>query len=804
MKKHSASFYISWTIGISFMILFALQYFAFTASMETLLDSREYDSMCSQMDLAESVLNISMEDLPTLTSEWASLSYTYNFAAFGDKTIYDNNFVPDYAYEQNKVNFLVVLDLKNEVLFEKYYRYQESEQVEPTSLANLYPAIGAATLSSFTDETKHGYSGFIWYEKYAYYISAFPISDVRNGTPAAGTLMFGRIIDDEELDAVFNTQGMSVSIVPTYSLAMNDEESTLFADDGFFTRQTETSTEAFGAFSDINGEPSLTLRVADDRSAYAQGRLSVTTILLILFAACFVILFMLLRLIRRIILAPLANLSGEVNGIDIDNSTDYLSDQNANIEITTLTDSMNEMLSRIREDHRIIQKSNDDLYYSANFDILTGLHNRSNALNSLALMIDRSDAKSTFVTVFYFDICRFKTANDALGHQMGDTILQHIAHRLQDEFKDDAFLARMGGDKFMVATTSLHTVAERDEYISRIRSIFDLPFIIKERAFDLSISIGSSVWPKDADSAATLIENAELAMYNSKEDGIGLYLAYHESFQEKLQRKLYIENCLRAAINDGCKDFEMYYQPKISVQSNKIERCEALLRWTSNTNSIGPAEFIPLAEETGLIVPLTWWVISECCKAAKYFEDCGYPMAVSMNIPAQVLMHERFLDNLRESIVSSGADPKKLDIEITEGTLLVDLERVNQVFTDLHKMGLEISVDDFGTGYSSLSYLNNLAVDRIKIDRAFVSQIDKHDDSCTLVRAIIAMAKSLHFAVTAEGVEEPKQYSLLHDFVCDEVQGYIISRPIPREDYLNLCKEWDSADTSFYTDASDS
>lgn len=800
-KKQSARIYITLTMVICFLLIFVLQYFAFTSSMKTLLDTREFDSMRSQLDLAESVLSISMEDLPKISSEWASLSYTYSFAAFGDDTIYKNNFVPDYAYDQNKVNFLIVLDLNHEILFEKFYRYRESKQVEPTNLSALYGEIGEQALATFSVGGGEGFSGFLWHDGYPYYLSAYPISDVRNASPAAGTLIFGRLIDDEELDGIFNTQGMSLEIIPTDSLAMSDSEATLFVEDGIFTRQTEDMTAAYGALYDVDGNPSLTLHVTNDRTAYAQGRSSVNSVLFILFLACGVILLLLQRLIRKMILDPLTTLSHEVNTIDVDSSTDCISQQEVNTEMSMLTSSVNGMLARIREDHRLIQKANETLSYSANYDFLTGLRNRSNAISSLVQMIEQSDAATTQVTVFYFDISRFKTTNDALGHTMGDTILQQVASRMQDEFREEAFLARMSGDKFIVATPLLHTDEARHVYVTRINSIFELPFSVKERSIDLTISMGSSTWPTDADTADALLKNAELAMYKSKDDSCtGRYLAYHESFQEQLQRKLYIENRLRSAIHDGCTEFQMYYQPKISVHANQIERCEALLRWNSPTGLIGPGEFIPLAEETGLIVPLTWWVISDCCKAAKYFEDNGCPMVVSINIPAQVLMHEDFLNRLRRSIEESSVDARRLDIEITEGTLLVDLDRVNQVFTQLHKMGLEISVDDFGTGYSSLSYLNNLAVDRIKVDRSFISQIDKSADSRALVRAIIAMAKSLHFVVTAEGVEEPKQYNILRDFVCDEVQGYIVSRPVPCETYLDFCKDWDSGDTSFYSE----
>lgn len=333
-------------------------------------------------------------------------------------------------------------------------------------------------------------------------------------------------------------------------------------------------------------------------------------------------------------------------------------------------------------------------------------------------------------------IDRFKLINDSLGHQTGDILIRLLAERIKHGLRDCAVSSRVSGDKFIIV--------------------------------------------------AALVKNAEIAMYRAKEAGEGRYTAYDPDFQKDLQRMLQLENQLRAAINDGCDQLEAYFQPKVNPFSGEITQCEALMRWNSDGGLISPGEFIPQAEKSGLIVPMTWLMIGECCKRVRAFSDAGMPMQVCINIPAQVLVHKRFLSALKEQAEQAGIDVRCIDIEITESALLSDAEDVNFVFQQLHAMGVEISVDDFGTGYSSLSYLNRLSVDRIKIDRSFVMDLSDSSDSRAIVRAIIAMAESLQMKVTAEGVETPGQYKFLRDIGCDEIQGFLVSRPVPAGEYMNF------------------
>lgn len=800
-EPRSIRFHITATMAVSFLLMFVMLYFLFSASMQSMLSDREAEAMQAKTNLAKSLLRSSVEEINELSLEWSRLEYTSEFVETGDKTlpICSRNFQSDETYIQNQVNFLVILDAENQVLFERFYDYRNAKEIEHENLSALYEDIGTdAKKATIINGISTGNFGFIKNEKQIYYISAYPVFERADKQKVIGTMLFGRIMDNPTLQMSSSEEDIKLTLLSVDDVEMRDGEAERLHEDGSFVRNDESVSMAFGALADIHGNPTLLLNVEDIRVAYSEENLFINAILFFLACACAVILMVLLRLLSKMIISPLKALSDEVRKIDVERPDTVIKERSNNEEVYLLTTSINGLIGRIREDREVIRSASESLAKSASYDYLTKLLNRMSAVMELEKMIKQSDSRADQISVYYFDISRFKITNDTLGHSMGDAILHEVARRLECEFLDGEILARMSGDKFLVATDTLLTKQARQDFSERIYSVFANPFVIKERSLTLTVSLGSSLWPDDAGDAEGLLKNAEIAMYKSKERGVGLYLPYHDSFQNALQRKLFIENRLRNAINNGCNEFVMYYQPKISIATNRINKCEALLRWQSPEGMIGPNEFIPLAEESGLIVPLSWWIIRECCKTGKFFEEKNHNISIAINVPAQVLMHDDFLKVLKAEVKNSGINPKKLDIEITEGTLLEDLDRVNYILSELHKMGIEISVDDFGTGYSSLSYLNRLTVDRIKIDRSFICGIEHSEESRTLVRAIMAMAKSLGFVVTAEGVEEPEQYRFLNDIVCDEVQGYIISKPITRDEFLTFCDNWNSDDRSFF------
>lgn len=795
---------VTLTMVISFVIVVVVMFIIFALSMQNMLLEREADYMRNQTDMARNMLLMSTDGLPNTTREWASLTYTHDYVTGADDLIYHTHFSPDESYVTNQVNLLAVLDADDNLMFQKFYNYGEGRQIEhDVDLQDIYVQLANATWQNYVSAVNSdnpmshplGMDGFVAKDGYVYYVSAHPIANIRSDLPWAGTFVFGRIIDGEELGAMTNNTGVSFSVHPIANLPLGEADKQTLADTGAYFLADANVTTSYASLDDVNGAPTLAVSVTSERTLYSQGWEYINLVLFITALGCATVVLVTINLLGRIVLDPLGSLAQQVDHVDIEASGAAITGEFKNQEMSRLKTAINNMLGRIQADRHAITEANDSLYYSANFDALTGMRNRRSLTMQLDEDLEPARQSGKSISLFYFDLYRFKYINDTMGHQAGDYLIAQISGRLGDTFGEGVVLGRMSGDKFIAYTDALHDKADRQRFVGQIEAVFAEPFTVKERSLDLTVSIGSSVYPDDGQDAETLIKNAEIAMYHSKGMGSGLYTPYQAELQKSLHQRIYIENKLRAAINDDCREFEVYFQPKVQADTGEINKCEALVRWMAPGGIISPNDFIPQAEESGLVVPLTWWILRECCVRGKQFADAGIPMSISINVPAQVLTHDEFIAHIQDAVAATGMDITKLDIEITEGTLLEDMDNVNKVLHSLHTLGIQISVDDFGTGYSSLSYLHRLSIDRIKIDRSFVSVMDMDEDCRAIVRAVVAMAKGLQMIVTAEGVETEEQYELLRQMDCEEIQGFLISKPVPVEEYIHFSREWNNRHT---------
>lgn len=804
-KRRSIRENVVITMAVSFLVMFALLYIVFSISMNSLLAERESETIRNQTDLECNMLSTMVEYIPTVTREWAELSYVYNYVTGEDDLIYRTHLAPDNSYSLNRVNLLAILDNDGNLMFEKFYRYVEGEAVDhPVDLLPLYSEYAqmckdgykASLISDGVTDGSLSVCGFSAHEGGVYYLSAYPIVDTRGGRPMAGTLIFGRIIDDEEIVLMRQGEDFFVAVDDRSSIELTASEAQELDAEGFLLRTGDDLITGHSAMKDVNGENKIIVSVAGSRTLQAQSNAFTRMVILIVAAGCALILLLTLNLLERIVVRPLSKLAHDTREIDLTVSDSAVTCESSSREIQEVSQSINQMLEQIRDDRNVIEKKNESLYYNANFDALTGLRNRASANRLMEEMLSRAKKDGSHLTVYYVDIDRLKFVNDTMGHAMGNHLIGLIAQRMQENLASASMLARMSGDEFIVCVQNLKTESEWRTYGDKILDIFRQPFRLKERVIDIGVTIGSSTCPDDGQDADTLVKYAEMAMYHAKELGRGQYVPYKKDLSDMFQRKVYVEDNLRVAINAGCKDFQLHYQPKLSIRTGKMESCEALIRWNVPSGRIFPDEFIPSAEETGLIVPITWWILEECSRFSKKMKDLGLPAHVAVNIPAQVMMHEHFIRNLKNATEKIGADTGDFDIEIIERTMLDDVLRVGEVFKELQDLRAEVSVDDFGTGYSSLSYLNQLSINRLKIDRSFVMDIEENEDSRSIVKAIIAMAKSLGLSITAEGVETQEQYKFLKDNDCDEIQGYLISRPMPEDDYIKFVQSWNESDFS--------
>jgi diguanylate cyclase (GGDEF)-like protein/PAS domain S-box-containing protein len=424
--------------------------------------------------------------------------------------------------------------------------------------------------------------------------------------------------------------------------------------------------------------------------------------------------------------------------------------------------------------------------HSAQHDFLTGLPNRmllNDRLTQAIALAPRHDKK---VAVLFLDLDGFKHINDSLGHAIGDKLLQSIAKRLVECVRSSDTVSRQGGDEFVVLLSEIEYSEDPAITARRMLEAVAEPHPIDHHDLHVTASIGVSVCPEDGSDAATLIKNADTAMYQAKENGRQSYQFFKPAMSVRAIERQSIEENLRRALER--QEFTLHYQPKINIKSGEITGAEALIRWTHPVRGpVSPAQFIPVAEDCGLILPIGNWVLREACKQARFWFDAGLPLgSMAVNISAMEFRDENFLEGVFSILEETGLDPRALELELTESVLMKHAESTETILKTLRSRGVQLAVDDFGTGYSSLSYLRKFPIDALKIDQSFVRQITTAPDETTIVTAVIAMGRSLKLRVIAEGVETDEELRFLQAHLCDEAQGYHLSRPVCAEQFAAL------------------
>lgn len=430
----------------------------------------------------------------------------------------------------------------------------------------------------------------------------------------------------------------------------------------------------------------------------------------------------------------------------------------------------------------------EQLEYQATHDLVTGLPNRVMLNDHIRAAIASAKREKGMFGVLFFDLDRFKLINDSLSHAVGDNVLRNIGTRVASMMRAQDTFARLGGDEFVAVITSLKNEADIGKVANKLLENLSTPQKIQDIDLTVTSSVGIAVYPRDGDNAEMLLRNADTAMYRAKELGGAQYQFYTTELAKSSVSRLELENELRQAISNN--EFFLCYQPQFNLSTKEIIAVEALIRWQHPTKGvILPLDFIPLAEDTGLILPIGEWVLRTACQQAKTWHDMGLPkIRVSVNVASQQFKQSNLVSMVDEILKEAGLEPKYLEIEMTENTILKNLEHYN-VIKELKKLGVNIALDDFGTGYSSLHYLREIPIDRLKIDQSFIQNIDINTGDEVIIQAVIAMSHNLNFEVMAEGVESQKQLDFLKQKVCDEVQGFYFSKPLTADNLVAFLKK---------------
>lgn len=428
------------------------------------------------------------------------------------------------------------------------------------------------------------------------------------------------------------------------------------------------------------------------------------------------------------------------------------------------------------------------LQHLATHDALTDLPNRHLLQERLDQAIARAGRTGEPLALLLLDLDRFKVVNDAYGHPFGDEVLKAIGARLVALLDDGDTVARHGGDQFLILLAGLDCPAGADAVARRIIECVHQPVLLEEREIHLSGSIGLSVFPQDGETAEALITNADLAMYRAKSLGRNTFQGFSQEMSLETRHRVSLETRLRGAAAAG--QLQLVYQPKVSLKSGSIVGCEALLRWQHpELGMVPPSHFIPVAEDSGLIVPISDWVLRTACLQARAWSDAGLPpTTVAVNISARQLLQQDLAAWTADMLRETGLAPELLELELTESLIAQDVGKMIATFDRLKAAGVKLSIDDFGTGYSSLAYLKHFRVDTLKIDQSFVRNMLTHTEDATIVRAVIALAHNLKFKVIAEGVETAEHCRLLREHRCDEIQGYYFSKPVSAEAFAALLR----------------
>lgn len=446
--------------------------------------------------------------------------------------------------------------------------------------------------------------------------------------------------------------------------------------------------------------------------------------------------------------------------------TNYLGDPYINGIVFNLRDFTEQM------------EASEKAHQLAYYDYLTGLPNRRLFEKELEQALQKAKTSNRRIALMYLDLDGFKNINDTLGHEVGDILLKKVSRRIENTFEKKAFIGRLGGDEFSLLIPNMYNLKYLHKIASSMIRLFSQPFVIGDIELFVSASVGLSIYPLAGKNMKTLLKNADVAMYQAKKEGKNNFQVYNPSMDENGYKKFLLKNDLKKAINE--KHFFIVYQPRVIPTTHEIIGVEALIRWEHpKFGPISPGEFIPYAEETGLIIPLGTWMLKEVCNQVKEWQNQGLKsIKASVNISALQLLKPNFVETILSILEETQLEPQWLELEITETVLLNKEDQAIETLEKLSNLGITIALDDFGTGYSALNYLIKYKFDVIKIDRSILKDIPYDEESYEIANAIVKLAQKLKKTVVAEGIETPCQLALIEQMGCDEFQGFIFSKPV--------------------------
>lgn len=617
--------------------------------------------------------------------------------------------------------------------------------------------------------------GLLRIERGVLMMAAAPVLDGFGNGPSRGMVIMGRLISAREIEQIGAQAQAQLSVA---SLERSTAHELL---------ETNEVTQVYQTFDDLYGRPILRLRVDVPREITRRGYGAVHYASACLMAAALLVVIALLALLHRLVLNPLHRVTRHAVGIGQGADLTTRLDFKGNDQIAVLAREFDRMVERVAR--------------LAYFDSLTGLPSREQVRSRLRSLLTSAVQEGSAVAVLYIDLDNFKRINDTLGHAIGDELLVLVAERLRNGLGADytrngdggalcqsSYVGRLGGDEFMVVLGDVGSSENAAHVAERLTAGLQEPMSLSQHTVVITPSIGIALAPQDGVDPDSLLKHADLAMYFAKRRSPGGFAFFDASMTEGALQRYAIEQALRGALERG--ELSLHYQPQISMATGDLTGMEALLRWSHpQLGVVPPNEFIPIAEATGLIIPIGEWVLRTACAQAKRWGDEGLKIPrLAVNVSHQQFIMRDFASQVARVLAETGLSSTLLELEFTETIIMMDQQRSAQLLEELRAVGVSVAIDDFGTGYSNFQRLHSLAIDRLKMDRSFVHELGDDAENRAIAAAILAMAKALKVEVVAEGVESLAQFRFLQSHECAHCQGFLISRAVPASEARLLLK----------------
>jgi len=621
-------------------------------------------------------------------------------------------------------------------------------------------------------------------------INIIQISKIINKkNETVGYVKIDTILSMKDINKLVNKRNLTVRYILDTDENYNTEKAKYTSLPSIFSNFNHTSISVleynniFHSASKLSLSNSNALIIVemDNRSFYKSVNENRTNLLVVVAIIILLTIVLSLLILNSIITIPLRNL---INGIEkvIKGDYDYEIKIKTNDELGLISQKFNEMSNKIS------QREND-LDALVHQDILTKIPNRIMFNEKLEDAISRAKRLNKKIAVFFLDLDEFKYINDTLGHEIGDKFLIKVSNNLVNIMRRSDLLARIGGDEFNILVEDLDSLVIAQDIAKKLLNQISIPLKINGHILNITGSIGVSIFPIDAEDSVSLLKNADLAMYEAKNNGKNRYQFFNEELSKTLKERSVMLDELKQALSKN--EFELYYQPKFSLKNGSIEACEALIRWKSpKLGFVSPENFIPLCEESGEIIKIGKWVIQQACRDFAEWKKSGLNIKqVSVNVSNIQFQRDDVVKIVKNALELNKLDPAYLEVEITESYVHKDTKNAIDILHNIRNLGVDLAMDDFGTGYSSMSYLKRLPLTRLKIDKAFIDDLPFDSDDVEITKIIIALSKVMNLSITAEGIESMEQLRFLQELGCDEGQGFICSKPIPQDQFVELLEK---------------